>query len=209
MVPLRCLRKPDNIMEIEVPTINPGRENGHISNSNHTENVPLLLSSGNQSSPSNVPNGGMKSINMLENPYYLSSQDYSGHKHNESLNYTEYSYIPDELGVHTETAVINNSHTALITAPNRSAIGALGTSEDKTSCPQSTSTSISAKLTSSDITSAEFDSYCKGVELQMDHSAMSLSCENISAYVRGSVDLKNNDTSAPTGVDEFGYCPNV
>lgn len=43
----------------------------------------------------------------------------------------------------------------------------------------------------------------------IDHSAATLSCENISAYVSASPGSRNNDSSAPSGVNEFGYCPNV
>lgn len=168
-----------------------------------------LLSSGNHT-PSKVQNGGVKSVNMLENPYYLSSQDYSGHEHNKSLNHTEYSYITNDSGVHTITVNFNNSHTAPSSAPNGSAVGAEGTSDDdETPYPQSRY-ATSANLTSADFTSADLDSYSKAVEPQNDHSAAALSCENISAYVSGSAGLTcNNDSSAPTGVNEFGYCPNV
>lgn len=190
----RCLRTPE--MEIELPTVKPGEK----SISNHTENVPLL-SSGNHT-PSKVQNGGVKSVNMLENPYYLSSHDYSGHEH------TEYSYIPNDSGLHSETVDFNNSHTAPSSAPNGSAVGADGTSDDETPYPQSRH-ATSANFTSAEFTSADLDSYSKAVEPQNDHSAAALSCENISAYVSGSAGLCNNDSSAPTGVNEFGYCPNV
>lgn len=196
----RCLRTPE--MEIELPTV----KSGEKSISNHTENVPLL-SSGNNT-PSKVQNGGVKSVNMLENPYYLSSQDYSGHERNKSLNYTEYSYITSDSGVHTETVNLNNSHAAPSSAPNGSAVGAEGMSGDDTPYPQSEH-ATSNNLTSASITSADLDSYSKAAEPHSDHSAATLSCENISAYVSASAGSHNNDSSAPAGVNEFGYCPNV
>lgn len=166
-----------------------------------------LLSSGNNT-PSKVQNGGVKSVNMLENPYYLSSQDYSGHERNKSLNYTEYSYITSDSGVHTETVNLNNSHAAPSSAPNGSAVGAEGMSGDDTPYPQSEH-ATSTNLTSASITSADLDSYSKAAEPHSDHSAATLSCENISAYVSASHGSHNNDSSAPAGVNEFGYCPNV